>query len=158
MKKLPIGIQTFSNLIEDNYVYVDKTAKIYEMITQGQYYFLSRPRRFGKSLLISTLEEIFLGNKKLFNGLAIDSLPYNWKKYPVIKISFSDIPYSTATELLRGLKLYLHQIARKYKIEISERISPGEMLRELVIALSKKNRVVILVDEYDYPILQNIHK
>ncbi len=158
MKKLPIGIQTFSKLIQDNYIYIDKTQLIHRLITGGSYYFLSRPRRFGKSLLISTLEEIFLGNKELFNGLAIDSLPYNWKKYSVIKISFSDIPYSTATELLRGLKLYLQDIARRHKIVVSEKISPGEMLREIVMKLAKKNRVVILVDEYDYPILQNIHK
>ena len=82
IKKLPIGIQTFSEIIREGYVYVDKTALIYEIITTGSRYFLSRPRRFGKSLLVSTLAEIFAGNRELFVGLAIESLPYDWKKHP----------------------------------------------------------------------------
>jgi hypothetical protein len=158
MKKLPIGVQSFSKLMQEKYIYVDKTQLIHQIISRGAYYFLARPRRFGKSLLVSTLEQIFAGNRELFEELAINSLPYGWKKYPVIKISFSDIPYSTAKELERGLKLYLLNIARHYKIEVSERISPGEMLRDIVIKLAKKSKVVILVDEYDYPILQHIHK
>jgi len=158
MKKLPIGVQSFSKLIQEKCVYVDKTQLIYQIIARGAYYFLARPRRFGKSLLVSTFEHIFSADKDLFEGLAINSLPYDWKKYPVIKISFSDIPYSTPKELERGLKLYLLNIAGHHKIEVSERISPGEMLRDIVIKLAKKSKVVILVDEYDYPILQHIHK
>src|SRR5258708_46243 len=102
MKRLPIGIQTFSQLIENEYVYVDKTSLIYEMISTGKYYFLSRPRRFGKSLLVSTLADIFSGNRDLFKGLAIDSLPYDWKQYPVIMISFASIPYTGPEALEEG--------------------------------------------------------
>src|SRR5262245_50388602 len=95
MKKLPIGIQTFSELIRENYVYVDKKQTIHTLITGGKFYFLARPRRFGKSLLVSTIAEIFRGNKELFSGLAINSLPYDWKKYPVVMISFADIAHRT---------------------------------------------------------------
>lgn len=158
MKRLPIGIQAFSEIIKENYVYIDKTKKLYDLIERGKYYFLARPRRFGKSLLVSTLENIFLAKRELFEGLAIDSLPYDWQQYSVIKISFSDIACATAKDLERGLKLYLRAIAQHYKVEVNERVSPGEMLREMVIKLAKKNKVVILIDEYDYPILQHIHK
>ncbi|OQX72286.1 MAG: AAA family ATPase, partial [Bacteroidetes bacterium 4484_249] len=90
MKNLPIGIQEFLKLIESEYLYIDKTRHIHKLITSGSYYFLSRPRRFGKSLLLNTIKEIFNGNKELFEGLWIyDKI--EWKKYPVIKISFSNI-------------------------------------------------------------------
>src|SRR6266436_8205373 len=116
MKKFPIGIQTFSELIQKNYVYVDKTKRIYDLITTGKCYFFARPRRFGKSLLVSTLAEIFSGNENLFDGLAIASLPYDWKRYPVIKMAFSDIPCETSEELIQGIKLYLGNIAKKHNI------------------------------------------
>jgi len=86
--KLPIGIQTFREIREDAYLYVDKTKQIHELITTNKVYFISRPRRFGKSLLISTLKEIFEGNKELFKGLDIYNLNYDWKEYPIIRISF----------------------------------------------------------------------
>ncbi|HPP88779.1 MAG TPA: AAA family ATPase, partial [bacterium] len=85
MKKLPIGIKDFANIIEDNYLYIDKTEYIYKLINEGKYYFLSRPRRFGKSLMVSTLENIFSGNKELFQGLYIYD-KWHFKKYPIIKI------------------------------------------------------------------------
>ena len=88
MKKLPIGIQDFTKIIKDGYIYVDKTEYLFKLISSGEYYFLSRPRRFGKSLLVSTLKEIFNGNKELFKGLWIyDKI--GWEKYPVIHIDFS---------------------------------------------------------------------
>ncbi|GIW23111.1 MAG: hypothetical protein KatS3mg068_2118 [Candidatus Sericytochromatia bacterium] len=88
MKKLPLGIQTFKEIINNSYLYVDKTEYIYNLINEGKYYFISRPRRFGKSLLISTLKEIFLGNKELFKDLWIyDKI--EWEKHPVIHIDFS---------------------------------------------------------------------
>jgi len=157
MKKLPIGIQTFSDLIQENYVYVDKTKYIFDMIDSGKYYFLSRPRRFGKSLLISTIANIFNGNKELFKNLAINSLPYDWKTYPVIMISFSDIRYTTAETLEQGIMLCLQRIAKPYQIILANELSSGEMLQELVIQLSISGRVVLLIDEYDYPIIQHIH-
>ena len=87
--KYPIGIQNFESLIGDGYVYVDKTALIYEMADTGRYYFLSRPRRFGKSLLISTMEAYFSGKRELFKGLAIEKLEKNWTKYPILHLSTS---------------------------------------------------------------------
>ena len=89
MRKLPIGIQSFENIRNENYLYVDKTALIYQLVTKGKPYFLSRPRRFGKSLLISTLEAYFQGKKELFKGLAIDQLEQDWNVYPVLY--FSDL-------------------------------------------------------------------
>ena len=92
MKKLlPIGIQTLKTIIEKNYIYVDKTETIYKLITEGQYYFLSRPRRFGKSLTVSTLEEIFSGNKELFKDCWMYNSSWKWDKYPIIKIDFGDV-------------------------------------------------------------------
>ena len=158
MKKLPIGLQTFSELICENYIYVDKTAKIHELITTGKYYFLARPRRFGKSLLISTLAELFAGNRKLFEDLSIDRLPYDWQKYPIIKISFSDIRSTTPEVLENEIKRLLTQIANKYGIDLGQNLFPGQMLQNLVVELAKKEQVVILIDEYDYPILQYIHE
>ena len=87
--KYPIGIQTFEQIREDGFVYVDKTALVYDLVTKGKIYFLSRPRRFGKSLLISTLENYFLGRKEVFQGLAIEKLEKEWAEYPVFHIDFN---------------------------------------------------------------------
>ena len=87
--KYPIGIQSFDRIIEDGYVYVDKTDLIYKLVTEGKIYFLGRPRRFGKSLLVSTLEHYFLGHKELFKGLKIDSLEQDWLEYPIFHVDFS---------------------------------------------------------------------
>jgi len=157
MKKLPIGIQNFSKLIKENCVYVDKTALIHQMITQGSYYFLSRPRRFGKSLLVSTLAEIFSGNKDLFAGFAIELLPYDWQKYPVIHISFSGIPCENPQDLEIGIKNFLQDIAQPYEIILDDKLKSGEMLKSLVKQLAQQNAVVLLIDEYDYAILRHIH-
>jgi|SRR5579862_458515 Predicted AAA-ATPase len=156
MKKFPVGIQTFFELIQKNYVYVDKTKHIYDLITTGKYYFFARPRRFGKSLLVSTLAEIFSGNKRLFTDFFIYSSDYDWKKHPVIKIAFSDIPCSTPEELEEGIILHLNIIAKKYGVILEHDGLPSQMLQELVRNLSKNNKVVLLIDEYDYPILQHV--
>lgn len=158
MKKLSIGIQTFSEFIKNDYIYVDKTAIIHTLITTGKYYFLSRPRRFGKSLLVSTFADIFRGNRELFSGLAINSLPYNWKQYPVIIISFSSIPNKTPEILEQGIKNHLTNIATEHHITINEKLHPSEMLQIIVKTLSMHNPVVLLIDEYDYPILRHIHE
>jgi hypothetical protein len=157
MKKLPIGIQTFSKLIEENYVYVDKTEQIYKLITTGSYYFLSRPRRFGKSLLCSTLAEVLSGNKELFKGLAISKLDYAWKKHPVVSISLADISYKNPDLLELGIKEYLQEIAQQYGFSLEEMSTSGAMLRKLVQALAQEERVALIIDEYDYPILQHVH-
>lgn len=157
MKKLPIGIQTFSELIEDDYVYIDKTKIIYEMITTGKCYFFARPRRFGKSLLVSTLSSIFSGYRQLFHGLAINNLAYDWREYPIIKITLSDIPSTSSEAFEKGIIIYLRDFAKNYDIQLNTDLTPGQALQTLVKTLAKNNRVVLLIDEYDYPLLQHIH-
>ena len=97
--KYPIGIQSFEQVINDGYVYVDKTDMIYSLVTEGKIYFLSRPRRFGKSLLVSTLENYFLGRKELFKGLKIDALEREWLEYPVFHIDFNGIDFTREGKL-----------------------------------------------------------
>ncbi|MCU0348312.1 MAG: AAA family ATPase [Saprospiraceae bacterium] len=109
MKKLPIGIQTLSHIIQDGYVYVDKTAIAHRLITSGKYYFLSRPRRFGKSLFLDTLKEIFEGNKALFKGLFIEDQWDFSKKYPVIHLDFSVGLSKNTDELERNLRYSLQR-------------------------------------------------
>ncbi|HIE01213.1 MAG TPA: hypothetical protein EYP59_13145, partial [Thiotrichaceae bacterium] len=155
MKKLPLGIQTFSKIIKDNCVYVDKTRHIAELIDSGEYFFLSRPRRFGKSLLVSTLSEIFSGNKALFQGLYIyDKI--EWQAYPVIHIDFSVIDFSTETELRESLFDLLDGINADYQLGVDKRGFKA-YFRKIIQALSeKKGKVVVLIDEYDKPIVDHI--
>ena len=101
--KYPIGIQDFEQIIEDDYVYLDKTALVYDLVTNGKIYFLSRPRRFGKSLLVSTLKCYFEGKKELFKGLAIDKLEKEWKQYPVFHLDFNGINFTDAGMLDKTL-------------------------------------------------------
>lgn len=107
MMKYPIGIQTFDQIINGGFVYVDKTDLIYKLVTEGKIYFLSRPRRFGKSLLVSTLKNYFLGRKELFKGLAIDKLETEWAEYPVFHIDFNNNDFSEAGALEKKLEKYL---------------------------------------------------
>jgi hypothetical protein len=155
MKGLPVGIQTFSDIIRENYIYIDKTKEIYNFFIQkGKFYFLSRPRRFGKSLLISTLKEIFSGHRELFKGLWIyDKI--DWQTYPVIHIDFLGLNYATTEELIDTLNYLVNQNAEKYGIVLKEK-TYDKRFRELIILLSAKNRVVTLVDEYDKPIIDFI--
>jgi len=157
IKKLPLGITDFKEIIESGCVYVDKTADIYQMIFGGKYYFISRPRRFGKSLLVSTLAELFAGNKKLFNNLWIVHSNYDWQEYPVIKIDFSGIDYSTSERLEKSLIQSLRTTAIQYNVALANTDSPKDMFSALIDQLAKKNKVVLLVDEYDKPIIDNIH-
>ena len=157
MKELPIGIQTFSKLIKGNYLYVDKTKEIHQLFAKGgEYYFMSRPRRFGKSLLLSTLEEIFSGNKELFKGLWIyDKI--KWEKFPVIHIDFSGLKYGSKDELMETLDYLLDENAKKYKLKLTGK-GYDKRFKELITELSKKGKVVILIDEYDKPIIDFIEK
>jgi len=155
MKRLPVGIQTFRKLIDGNYLYVDKTEYIHKLIVQGSVYFLSRPRRFGKSLLISTLNEIFEGEKELFKDLWIYKADYAWEKHPVVRIDFSKEKAENKDDL-KGFILYqLKNIADKYGISLT-RDKYYEAFDELLTQLSQINKVVILIDEYDKPIIDNI--
>ena len=121
--KYPIGIQTFSNIIQDGYVYVDKTDMVYNLANNGKIFFLSRPRRFGKSLLLSTLKSYFLGQKELFRGLKIDSLEKEWNVYPVFHLSFGKGIFSMPYELDKNFetKLNLNQdVCTLLKIDIRQ--------------------------------------
>ena len=107
--KYPIGIQSFEQIIEDDYVYLDKTALVYDLVTNGKIYFLSRPRRFGKSLLVSTLKCYFEGKKELFKGLAIDKLEKEWKQYPVFHLDFNGNNFTNPGELELALKYFVER-------------------------------------------------
>ncbi|MEM8524757.1 MAG: AAA family ATPase [Bacteroidota bacterium] len=151
MKRLPIGIQSFEKLIGGDYKYVDKTAVIHKLVVQGSYHFLSRPRRFGKSLLISTLKELFLANRSLFDGLWIAD-HWNWnRKHPIIHISFSSIGYKTLG-LEVAINTELERIATDHDI-VLESMVYDQKFRELIRKLSETEKVVVLIDEYDKPII-----
>ncbi|OQX96324.1 MAG: hypothetical protein B6I20_14560 [Bacteroidetes bacterium 4572_117] len=150
-RKLALGNQEFSKVINNNCIYVDKTETIHKLITSGDYYFLSRPRRFGKSLLANTIKEIHLGNKKLFKGLWIYD-KWDWKKtYPVIKISFSEMGYKKLG-LEKAIDKQLDVIAKPYNLTLHETVNSLKF-KELIVKLSKKAQVAIIIDEYDRPII-----
>jgi hypothetical protein len=112
--KYPIGIQTFEKIIEGNYLYFDKTAMIYDLVHNGNIYFLSRPRRFGKSLLLSTIDAYFRGKKELFKGLAIDSLETEWEEYPVLRIDFNSNKFEDPGVLESVLETFVANAEREY--------------------------------------------
>ena len=158
MRNLTTSISDFEKLREADYLYVDKTDYIWHLIDPpGESYFLSRPRRFGKSLLISTLEAIFQGKKELFRGLSIYDKPYDWKPYPVIHLSFAD--YGVVSNALEELPEYLmskvRSQAKEHSISLTEK-TPTLCFAELIDTLAREEKVVILIDEYDKPILNNI--
>ncbi|ACU64067.1 ATP-binding protein [Chitinophaga pinensis] len=150
MRKYPIGLQDFRKIRKEGFLYVDKTQSIYKLIDSGNYYFLSRPRRFGKSLLLSTIKEIFSGNKELFEGLWIHD-QWNWEqKHPVIHLRFSHIAYKELG-LIEALSRELDFLAKAFDVQLVED-SLALKFRELIRKVAKNDRVVILIDEYDKPI------
>ncbi len=150
MQKLPIGVQDFRKIRENDYLYVDKTALIYQL-TVNNYYFLSRPRRFGKSLLLSTLKELFSGSQELFKGLWIED-KWDWETaYPVIHLKISSINYQTLG-LYDALSKEMGKIAKELGVVLEE-VELKDRFNELIIKSSKGKKVVILVDEYDKPII-----
>ena len=155
MKKLPIGIQSIRQILAENQLYVDKTQFALNLIQNGKHYFILRPRRFGKSLFINTLKQIFLGNKKLFKGLDIYNSDYDWKEYSVLIFDFAQIACDSVEELNAGLKAELERMGKAFGISV-EGPSVQFQLKVLVKALAKKRPVVILVDEYDSPIINNL--
>jgi hypothetical protein len=155
MKKLPIGIQSIKEIIEEKQVYIDKTIFVLKLIESGKHYFISRPRRFGKSLFVNTLEEIFKGNNALFKGLEIYNSKYDWQEYPVLHFDFARIENRTHIEFENSLKRKLQSIAASFDLSI-EVPSIKEGIEALVVELSKKSRVVVLVDEYDSAIINNL--
>lgn len=158
LKPLPVGIQTFRDIINGGFLYVDKTRYIYELIRHSKgVYFLSRPRRFGKSLLLSTLDEIFQGNKELFKGLWLHDSAYQWQKHPILRLDFSLHRIQTAEELEESIKRHLRRIAKDAGFVLEDGPYYAQF-EELIRLLSREKQVVILVDEYDKPILDNINQ
>lgn len=157
MKKLPIGISTLREIIEENYLYVDKTKVALDIIESGKYYFLSRPRRFGKSLFLDTLRTIFDGDKEIFRGLHIYD-EYEFVKHPIIRISFSDGDFKTKEGFEKTLYQTLDKNQRDLDISCPKEFTMAGCFKRLIeeAYLKHKQRVVILVDEYDKPILDNI--
>jgi Holliday junction resolvase-like predicted endonuclease len=156
--QLPIDIHDFEKLRTKNYVYVDKTQLIHQMITKGEMYFLSRPRRFGKSLLISTLGAIFQGKRHLFKDLWIDQSDYTWEQHPVIWLDMSAVENKSAELFGQSLNEQLDKIAAQYGIELADSVSVAGRLDNLILQLAKNNRnVVVLIDEYDSPLINQIH-
>ena len=152
--KYPIGIQTFEQIIKDGYVYFDKTALVYDLASRGKVYFLSRPRRFGKSLLLSTIKSYFLGHKEFFKGLAIDSLEKNWYEYPVMHLDFNGVEFTEQGELERVLEEFVAQQEGLYgKGEYA--MTLGSRFKAVIANAHKKTgrEVVMLIDEYDKPLL-----
>ena len=154
-RKLPIGIQTFEDIRRGNYLYVDKTSILWQIINTGKPYFLSRPRRFGKSLLVSTFEAYFQGRKDLFEGLAIEKLETKWEQYPVLHLDLNAKRYETAADLVAMLNQYLEKWEAVYGDEKKDR-SPEERFSYIIeqAYLKTGKGVVVLVDEYDKPLLQ----
>lgn len=155
--KYPIGIQNFEDLRRNGYKYVDKTNFVYKLADEGKYYFLSRPRRFGKSLFLSTLEAYFQGKKELFEGLAIYDLETEWKKYPIFHIDLNTANFREKDSLYNVLNDYLTGWEDKYGARDSEVTLPLRFKGVIARAAEKEGRgVVILIDEYDKPILQTL--
>ena len=155
--KYPIGIQDFEKLRTNGYSYVDKSRFVYKLATEGEYYFLSRPRRFGKSLFLSTLEAYFLGKKELFKGLAIYDLETDWKKYPIFHIDLNTANFREKDSLYTVLNDYLTTWECKYGTRESEATLALRFKGVIARAAEKEGcSVVILIDEYDKPILQTL--
>ena len=152
--KYPIGIQDFEQIIQDGYVYVDKTDLVYKLVKGGKIYFLSRPRRFGKSLLVSTLKYYFQGRKDLFKGLAIDSLETEWKEYPVFHLSFGTGNFTESQTLRQILEDYISEKEEEYGRNVNANTLGGRFASLLHAAHKKTGRrAVVLIDEYDKPLL-----
>lgn len=155
--KYPIGIQDFEKLRTNGYSYVDKSRFVYKLATEGEYYFLSRPRRFGKSLFLSTLEAYFQGKKELFKGLAIYDLETDWKKYPIFHIDLNTANFREKDSLYTVLNDYLTTWESKYGTRESEATLALRFKGVIARAAEKEGcGVVILIDEYDKPILQTL--
>ena len=159
LKRLPVGIQTFSNIIEDDMLYIDKTEYIWNMIHLSKYIFLSRPRRFGKSLLLSTIQAYFEGRKDLFKGLFIETVEKEWTQHPVLKFSMASGKHMEKDQLERYLGNRLVEYEEKYGIT-KPATDNNDRLTTLIQAAYKQTgkKVVILIDEYDAPLLDVVHE
>ncbi|MDR2385394.1 MAG: AAA family ATPase, partial [Tannerella sp.] len=157
MQKLPIGIQSFADLRSNHYLYVDKTRELRRLIESGKIYFLSRPRRFGKSLLVSTMEAVFKGEKELFEGLYIYD-QWDWsQQYPVVRLDFGGLSYASGEELKWSLTDFVEGVARTCQLSLVKKALPDKFM-ELIALLhqSTGQKVVVLIDEYDKPITDHL--
>ncbi len=158
-KNLPVGISDFKSIIEEDYLYVDKTEILYKLINSGKYYFLSRPRRFGKSLLISTLYHIFKGEKELFRDFFIYDSDYKWEEHPIVRLDFNTISSDNREILEKSIKKRINFIGEEEGIEIKEDELIKDKFSELVNKLYEKYKqkgIVFLIDEYDKPIIDHL--
>ena len=157
--KYPIGIQSFDKIINEGYLYIDKTEQIYDLVKNGDIYFLSRPRRFGKSLLISTLECYFQGKKELFKGLAIEQLEKEWEEYPVLHFDMAGGKHMEKEQLERYLINVLERNEERFGVT-GKSPDPNIRLANLIKAVNEKTgkQVVVLIDEYDAPLLDVAHE
>ena len=155
--KYPIGIQNFEKIRKGGFAYVDKTALVYKIVSGGSYYFLSRPRRFGKSLLLSTFEAYFEGRKEMFDGLAISELEKDWQSYPILHLDLNTREYKDGQSLKDELNKHLEKWEALYGDKYKDRSVEERFYQIIELAYNKTGRqVVILVDEYDKPLLQAI--
>ena len=152
--KYPIGIQTFEDIIKNGFVYVDKTHLVHKLVTTSKVVFLGRPRRFGKSLLLSTIESYFQGKKELFKGLAIETLEKEWKAYPVLTLSFGRQDFTRSEVLEKGIHTFLRNAEEKYGL-VHANDTLGDRFFDLLRHIYEKTgrQVVVLIDEYDKPLL-----
>ena len=159
LKRLPVGIQTFSEVMDLDCLYIDKTKYMWDMIHLSKYVFLSRPRRFGKSLLVSTLQSYFEGRKELFKGLAIEKLEQEWVEYPVLRISMASGKHMDKDQLERYLINILEENERRFGLS-SDHPDPNVRLKNLIANVHDKTgrKVVVLIDEYDAPLLDVVHE
>jgi hypothetical protein len=149
---------TFENIREKNLFYADKTDFFHQLVTDDSgIFFLSRPRRFGKSLSVSILKNIFKGNKELFKGLKIYDMPYDWKSYPVINLNISQADCTSAYELNKGLCIALYENASELNLQLSASTNSAYLFRELINKAKDLGKVVVLIDEYDKPLVENIY-
>lgn len=157
--KYPIGIQSFSEIRKNGYLYVDKTRYIHHIVSSGKYYFLSRPRRFGKSLLLSTIEALFKGKRELFKGLAIDSLEWSWDAHEVLHLDLNARNYSSDDSLLTIIDRHLKEWEQLYDIIPDTTIPEDRFIAVIKRAYEISGKgVVVLVDEYDKPLVGTINK
>ena len=156
----PIGIQTFEKIVKDGFVYVDKTDLIYSLVTQGQIYFLSRPRRFGKSLLLSTLRAYFEGKKELFAGLKIDALEHDWHVHRVFHFDFNGVDFTMPGALHLKIEGYLYDWEKEFGISSGVDTNLGSRFNRILQAAAEQTGrgAVVLVDEYDKPLLDVLEK
>ncbi len=159
IKPYPIGRQDFKAIIEDGYAYVDKTERMYEMIKNRTFVFLSRPRRFGKSLLINTLQQYFEGNRELFKNLKISRLEKDWIKYPVFRFDMSSYKDVAIEKISIAISDSLSSYEKQYGLPIKENLNIGKRFQNIIQAAYKQTgrKAVILIDEYDSPLLAHLH-